>query len=83
MYEGQSIFKIVRKETMMITMPTASIMVLTGSFLDKLAAMGAAIIPPKTKPNITWKWFNPRKMIKVTELENATKNSARLTDPMV
>ncbi len=75
--------KMIRTETNMTTMPTTSIMVLTGSLLDKRAAIGAAIIPPRISPKITWKWLSPINKIKVTELENATKNSARFTEPMV
>ena len=59
------------------------IIVLIGNLLDRLAAIGAATIPPKINPKTTCQWENPMIVINVTELANDTKNSARLTDPIV
>ena len=67
----------IRKLTIMITVPTIIIIVLTGSLLDRFAAIGAATIPPKIKPKnnmrtviiefmdsdcVIWYRKNPRKM---------------------
>ena len=68
---------------MIITIPTKIIMVLTGSLFAKRAAIGAAMTPPKIKPIMTCKYPKPMTKKKVREDASETKNSVKLTLPMV
>ena len=63
--------------------PTNIMMVRAGILLTKYAPSGAARIPPRTNPIMMLIWVIPIIVKKVIELANATKNSVRLTDPMV
>jgi hypothetical protein len=62
--------------------PTAINMVLRGSFPTRRAAMGAAIRPPNIRPAMSISGMFFRKIKKVIELANTTKNSARQTEPI-
>jgi hypothetical protein len=67
----------------MTTSPTTIIIVLRGSRCVSLAAMGAAMTPPTISPAMIPKYLRPIVAKNVSELANETKNSARLTDPIV
>lgn len=68
---------------MMTIIPTISIMLFAGILLVRKAPKGAAATPPSMSPRITFRWVVPIIAKNVMELANATKNSVRLTDPIV
>lgn len=57
--------------------------VFRGSLPTSFAAMGAAITPPIIKPKMVCQWLTPNKVKKVKALAKVTKNSVRLTVPMM
>ena len=61
--------------------PTRINMVFKGSLPTRRAAMGAAMRPPAIRPAISKKGMLFKKIKKVMELANTTKNSARQTEP--
>jgi hypothetical protein len=63
-------------------LPTIMNIVFMGSFPTNLAAIGAAITPPMIKPATSQSGILFRRIKKVIELANTTKNSARHTDPI-
>lgn len=67
----------------MMTIPTNIIMDLTGSLFANLAAMGAATTPPKISPIMTCQYPKPITVKKVIDEARDTKNSVKLTLPIV
>mgnify|MGYP006920576457 CR=1 FL=1 len=68
---------------MIIKIPTAIIIGCLLILFTKIAAIGAAITPPKIKPMITCQPSIPPKSMKVTPLAKETANSAAFTEPIV
>src|SRR5688572_16766742 len=63
--------------------PTAIIIIFRGSFPATLAAKGAATAPPMIRPSTIFQCRTPTVIKKVAALASVTKNSVRLTDPIV
>ncbi len=74
---------IFRKLTIITTTPTIIIMAFIGNRVERMAAMGAAIIPPRIRPMMICQWVRPMSVTNVRELDREMKNSARLTEPIV
>src|SRR5215210_8170410 len=72
-----------RMHQIITLMPTAIIIVLRGNLPASLAAIGAAMEPPISKPSTIFQLLTPTVMKKVKALESVTKNSVRLTEPIV
>jgi len=74
---------IVRILRAIINTPTIIISALGGSSLQTLAARGAAKIPPMIKPTIICQCASPVIVKKAATSDTVTKNSSRLTEPIV
>ena len=62
--------------------PTAINIAFIGTLPTNLAAIGAAISPPTIKPATSIIGILLKRIKKVIELTNTTKNSARQTEPI-
>ena len=67
----------------MIRIPTKTIAHRAFILLQRKAARGAAIIPPKMRPTMICQWLNPITMVNTQVEAKVTKNSAVFTVPMV
>ena len=56
---------------------------LRGNRLVTKAPSGAAITPPVNNPRMTFQWVRPMVTMKTMDSVSVTKNSEKLTEPMV